>query len=84
VQLRAPAIVTTDLRLNEPRYASLPNIMKAKKKPIEDKSPQAYGVDIAPRLEVLRTVEPPRRKAGVKVKTVTELVDKLRNEAGVI
>jgi electron transfer flavoprotein beta subunit len=84
VRLKGPAIVTTDLRLNEPRYASLPNIMKAKKKPIEDKSPQAYGVDVAPRLEVLKTVEPPRRKAGVKVKTVAELVDKLKNEAGVI
>jgi electron transfer flavoprotein beta subunit len=84
VRLKGPAIVTTDLRLNEPRYASLPNIMKAKKKPIEDKSPQAYGVDVAPRLEVLKTVEPPHRKAGVKVKTVAELIDKLKNEAGVI
>jgi electron transfer flavoprotein beta subunit len=84
VRLKGPAIVTTDLRLNEPRYASLPNIMKAKKKPIEDKSPEAYGVDVAPRLEVLKTVEPPRRKAGVKVKSVAELIDKLKNEAGVI
>src|SRR5436190_798636 len=84
VKLKAPAIVTTDLRLNEPRYASLPNIMKAKKKPIDEKSPDAYGVDIAPRLEVLRTVEPPQRKSGVKVGSVAELVDKLRNEAGVI
>jgi electron transfer flavoprotein beta subunit len=84
VRLKGPAIVTTDLRLNEPRYASLPNIMKAKKKPIEDKSPEAYGVDMAPRLEVLKTVEPLRRKAGVKVKSVAELIDKLKNEAGVI
>ncbi len=84
VKLKSPAIVTTDLRLNEPRYASLPNIMKAKKKPIEDKTPDAYGVDIAPRLEVIKTAEPPGRKAGAKVKTVAELVDKLRNEAGII
>jgi electron transfer flavoprotein beta subunit len=84
VKLKSPAIVTTDLRLNEPRYASLPNIMKAKKKPIEDKTPDAYGVDVAPRLEVLKTSEPPGRKAGAKVKTVAELVDKLKNEAGVI
>jgi electron transfer flavoprotein beta subunit len=84
VKLKAPAIVTTDLRLNEPRYASLPNIMKAKKKPIDEKSPEAYGVDITPRLEVLKTVEPPQRKSGVKVASVAELVDKLRNEAGVI
>jgi electron transfer flavoprotein beta subunit len=84
VRLKGPAIVTTDLRLNEPRYASLPNIMKAKKKPIEDKSPEAYRVDVAPRLEVLKTVEPPRRKAGVKVNSVAELIDKLKNEAGVI
>jgi electron transfer flavoprotein beta subunit len=84
VKLKSPAIVTTDLRLNEPRYASLPNIMKAKKKPIDDKTPDAYGVDIAPRLEVLKTTEPPGRKAGAKVKTVAELVDKLKNEAGII
>src|SRR5437764_1969613 len=84
VRLKAPAIVTTDLRLNEPRYASLPNIMKAKKKPIDVKSPAGHGVDIAPRLDVLKTAEPAGRKAGVKVKTVTELVDKLKNEAGVI
>jgi len=84
VKLRAPAIVTTDLRLNEPRYASLPNIMKAKKKPIDEKAPDAYGIDVSPRLEVLKTTEPPSRKAGVKVKTVGELVDKLKNEAGVI
>ena len=84
VKLKLPAIVTTDLRLNEPRYASLPNIMKAKKKPIEDKSPADYGVDVTPRLKVLKVSEPPKRKGGVKVKTVQELVDKLKNEAGVI
>ncbi len=84
VKLKSPAIVTTDLRLNEPRYASLPNIMKAKKKPIEEKTPDAYGVDTSPRLDVLKTVEPVARKSGVKVKTVAELVDKLKNEAGVI
>jgi electron transfer flavoprotein beta subunit len=84
VKLKSPAIVTTDLRLNEPRYASLPNIMKAKKKPIDDKKPEDYGVDTAPRLEVLKTSEPAARKAGGKVKSVAELVDKLRNEAGVI
>src|SRR6476646_7080335 len=84
VKLKGPAIVTTDLRLNEPRYASLPNIMKAKKKPIADKSPGDYGVDVAPRLEVVKTAEPSGRKAGVKVKTVGELVDKLKNEAGVL
>jgi electron transfer flavoprotein beta subunit len=84
VRLKGPAIVTTDLRLNEPRYASLPNIMKAKKKPIDEKSPDAYGVDASPRLEVIKTVEPASRKAGVKVKTVVELVEKLKNEAGVI
>ena len=84
VKLKLPAIVTTDLRLNEPRYASLPNIMKAKKKPIDDKSAADYGVDIKPRLEVVKTAEPPVRKAGVKVKSVAELVDKLKNEAGAI
>src|SRR5436190_6244085 len=82
VKLKGPAIVTTDLRLNEPRYASLPNIMKAKKKPIADKSPTDYGVDVAPRLEVLKTTEPSGRKAGAKVKKVAELVEKLKNEAG--
>jgi electron transfer flavoprotein beta subunit len=84
VKLKMPAIVTTDLRLNEPRYASLPNIMRAKKKPIAEKTPADYGVDIKPRLEVVKTSEPPMRKAGVKVKTVAELVDKLKNEAGAI
>jgi len=84
IELKLPAIVTTDLRLNEPRYASLPNIMKAKKKPIDEKTPADYGVDIAPHLKVLKTSEPSGRKAGVKVKTVAELVAKLRDEAGVI
>ena len=82
VKLKLPAIVTTDLRLNEPRYASLPNIMKAKKKPIDEKSPGDYGVDTAPRLQVLKVTEPPVRKGGGKVKTVEELVDKLKNELG--
>src|SRR5215470_15935196 len=84
VKLKAPAIVSTDLRLNEPRYASLPNIMKAKKKPIEDKAPGDYGVDSAPRIEVLKTSEPPGRKSGAKVGSVAELVGKLKNEAGVL
>ena len=84
VKLQMPAIITTDLRLNEPRYASLPNIMKAKKKPIAEKSPQDYGVDVAPRLEVLKTVEPAKRQAGVKVASVADLVGKLKNEAGVL
>ena len=84
VKLKLPAIVTTDLRLNEPRYASLPNIMKAKKKPIDEKAPGDYGVDVVPRLKVLKTSEPAGRKAGVKVDSVASLVDKLKNEAGVI
>jgi electron transfer flavoprotein beta subunit len=84
VKLKAPAIVTTDLRLNEPRYASLPNIMKAKKKPIDDKTPDAYGVDVKPRLEVIKTAEPSGRKAGVKVGSVADLVERLKNEAGVL
>jgi electron transfer flavoprotein beta subunit len=84
VKLKAPAIVTTDLRLNEPRYASLPNIMKAKKKPIADKTPEAYGIDITPRLEVVKTAEPPGRNAGAKVGSVAELVAKLKDEAGVL
>ena len=83
VSLKIPAVVTTDLRLNEPRYASLPNIIKAKKKEVAVKTPADYGVDIAPRLEVLSTAEPPKRKAGVKVGSVAELVSKLK-EAGVI
>ena len=84
VALSLPAIITTDLRLNEPRYASLPNIMKARKKPIENMKPADLGVDPAPRLTVLKVVEPPKRQAGKKVGSVTELVDKLRNEAKVI
>jgi electron transfer flavoprotein beta subunit len=83
VRLKLPAIVTTDLRLNEPRYASLPNIMKAKKKPIADKTPADYGVDAAPRIEVLKTTEPPVRKAGARVASVSELVGKLK-EVGVL
>jgi electron transfer flavoprotein beta subunit len=83
VELKLPAIVTTDLRLNEPRYASLPNIMKAKKKPIAEKTPADYGVDTTPRLKVVKVSEPPKRQAGVKVKTPAELIGKLR-EAGVI
>jgi electron transfer flavoprotein beta subunit len=84
VQLKLPAIVTTDLRLNEPRYASLPNIMKARKKPIETVTPADLGVDPAPRLSVLKVEDPPKRQAGKKVGSVAELVDKLRNEAKVI
>jgi len=84
VELSLPAIVTTDLRLNEPRYASLPNIMKARKKPIENVKPADLGVDPAPRLTVLKVAEPPKRQAGKKVGSVAELVDKLRNEAKVI
>jgi electron transfer flavoprotein beta subunit len=83
VTLKLPAIVTTDLRLNQPRYASLPNIIKAKKKEVAAKTPADYGVDIAPRLEVIKTTEPPTRKAGVKVGSVPELVAKLK-EAGVL
>jgi electron transfer flavoprotein beta subunit len=84
VKLKAPVIVTTDLRLNEPRYASLPNIMKAKKKPIDEKAPDTYGVDIKPRLEIVKTSEPPGRKSGVKVASVAELVGKLKNEVGIL
>ncbi len=84
VKLKLPAVITTDLRLNEPRYASLPNIMKAKKKPIDEKTPGDYGVDIAPRLKVLKVTEPPQRQAGIKVESVAELVEKLKNEAGVL
>ena len=84
VGLQLPAIVTTDLRLNEPRYASLPNIMKAKKKPLNETTPEALGVDVAPRLKVLKTAEPGGRKAGVKVGSVAELVQKLKVEAGVL
>jgi electron transfer flavoprotein beta subunit len=84
VKLKLPAVVTTDLRLNEPRYPSLPNIMKAKKKPLDVKKPEDFGVDIAPRLKVLKTSEPATRKAGIKVKDVAELVNKLKTEAGVL
>src|SRR5262249_370932 len=84
VKLKSPAIVTTDLRLNEPRYASLPNIMKAKKKPIDEKTPSDLTDDVALTLQVLKTGDPPGRKAGVKVGSVAELVAKLKNEAGVL
>ncbi|HEY0833845.1 MAG TPA: electron transfer flavoprotein subunit beta/FixA family protein, partial [Azospirillum sp.] len=84
VELKLPAVVTTDLRLNEPRYASLPNIMKAKKKPLDTVTPADLGVDVAPRLTTLKVVEPAKRKAGVKVADVATLVDKLKNEARVI
>jgi electron transfer flavoprotein beta subunit len=84
IKVKMPAIITVDLRLNEPRYASLPNIMKAKAKPLALKTPADYGVDISPRLTVLKTVEPAGRKAGVKVSSVEELIAKLKDEAGVI
>ncbi|MFC5504009.1 electron transfer flavoprotein subunit beta/FixA family protein [Bosea massiliensis] len=84
VGLKLPAIVTTDLRLNEPRYASLPNIMKAKKKPLDETSAETLEIDVTPRLKVLKTVEPAGRSAGVKVGSVAELVSKLKNEAGVL
>jgi electron transfer flavoprotein beta subunit len=84
LEVDLPAVVTADLRLNEPRYASLPNIMKAKKKPIDVKEAGTYGVDIAPRLTVLHVDEPAKRTAGVKVESAAELVSKLKNEAGVI
>jgi electron transfer flavoprotein beta subunit len=84
IELKLPSIVTTDLRLNEPRYASLPNIMKAKKKPIETLTPEALGVDPAPRLATLKVVEPSKRQGGTKVADVAALVDKLKNEAKVI
>ena len=84
VLLNLPAVVTTDLRLNEPRYASLPNIMKAKKKPLETVSPADLGVEVAPRLKTLKVEEPKQRQAGIKVESVEELVDKLKNEARVI
>ncbi|ATX65828.1 electron transfer flavoprotein subunit beta/FixA family protein [Roseinatronobacter bogoriensis] len=84
IKVKLPAIVSVDLRLNEPRYASLPNIMKAKKKPLDEKTPADYGVDISPRLSVVKTSEPAARAAGVKVASVDELVAKLKDEAGVI
>lgn len=84
VDISLPAVITTDLRLNEPRYASLPNIMKAKKKPLDSTTPAELGVDVAPTIEVLSVTPPPERAAGIKVETVEALVDKLRNEAKVI
>jgi electron transfer flavoprotein beta subunit len=84
IELKLPAVVTTDLRLNEPRYATLPNIMKAKKKPIETIAPDQLGVDLTPRTRLLKVAEPPKRKGGIKVPDVATLVDKLRNEAKVI
>jgi electron transfer flavoprotein beta subunit len=84
VEIKLPAVITTDLRLNTPRYATLPNIMKAKKKPLDVVKPDALGVDVAPRVKTVKVVEPGKRKAGVMVKDVAELVDKLRNEAKVI
>ena len=84
LKLKMPLIMTTDLRLNEPRYASLPNIMKAKKKPLDEKTPADYGVDTSPRLTIVNTEEPPARQAGIIVESVDQLVDKLKNEAGVL
>jgi len=84
VALKLPAVVTTDLRLNEPRYVALPNIMKARSKPVDKKAVEDLGVDIAPRFETLKVTTPPKREAGIKVADVAELVDKLRNEAKVI
>ena len=84
IEVKMPLILTADLRLNQPRYASLPNIMKAKKKPLDETTPQALGVDVTPRLTVVTTSEPPKRQAGAKVSSVAELVDKLKDEAGVI
>ena len=84
IEINVPAVVTCDLRLNEPRYASLPNIMKAKKKPIEQISASDLGVDITPRVQLIKVEEPPKRKAGIKVASVAELVQKLKNEAKVI
>ena len=84
ISIKLPAVVTTDLRLNEPRYVTLPNIMKAKKKPLENLKPDALGVDVAPRLKTLKVAEPPKRKGGVKVPDAKALVEKLRNEAKVI
>ncbi|MEM9097050.1 MAG: electron transfer flavoprotein subunit beta/FixA family protein [Pseudomonadota bacterium] len=84
IKVQMPAIISVDLRLNEPRYASLPNIMKAKKKPLDMKTPADYGIDVAPRLSVVETVEPPARKAGIKVGSIDELITKLKDEAGVL
>ena len=84
LNLKLPSIITTDLRLNEPRYVKLPNIMKAKKKPLEVLTPEGIGVDITPRLELVSVAEPPERQAGVKVDDVGQLLDKLKNDAKVI
>ncbi len=84
VSLKMPVVITTDLRLNEPRFASLPNIMKAKKKPIDVATPEELGVDVTPRVEILKVSEPPKRDAGIRVQSVAELVDKLKNQAKVI
>src|SRR5208283_654464 len=84
VALKLPAVVTVDLRLNQPRYASLPNIMKAKKKPLDEVDASSLGLDIEPRIKVIKTSEPPTRKAGIKVQSASELVEKLRTEAGVL
>jgi electron transfer flavoprotein beta subunit len=84
LSLKLPAVITTDLRLNEPRYVTLPNIMKAKKKPLETLKPADLGVDVAPRLKTLKVAEPPKRSAGVMVPDVKTLVDKLKNEAKVL
>jgi electron transfer flavoprotein beta subunit len=84
ISVKLPAVITADLRLNEPRYVTLPNIMKAKKKPLETLKPDALGVDVSPRLATLKVEEPPKRKAGAKVPDAKALVEKLRNEAKVI
>lgn len=84
LSLNLPAVITADLRLNTPRYAALPNIMKAKKKPLDTKTPEDYGVDISPRIKILKTEDPPKRQGGVKVESVDELIDKLQNEAKVL
>jgi len=84
LSIKLPAVITTDLRLNEPRYVTLPNIMKAKKKPLENLKPDALGVDVAPRIATLKVTDPPKRKAGIKVPDAAALVDKLRNDAKVI
>ena len=84
IRVKLPAVITVDLRLNEPRYASLPNIMKAKKKPLDEKTAADFGIDLTPRLEIVKTVEPATRAAGVKVASVAELISKLKNDAGVI
>lgn len=84
IAVKLPAIITTDLRLNEPRYAKLPDIMKARSKPLDTKTPEDYGVDVTPRLAILKVEDPPKRKAGIKVEDINTLVDKLKNEAGVL